>query len=471
VPTASDYAQPSHLASERRPLAELLALALPTVAQMASYTLMNFVDTWMLSRLGDIEATASGNASLLAFALISVGFGTMWVVNTLVSQAYGRGDARACGQHLWAGIWVGVGYGLLVLPAIWLARPGFDALGHEPRLAQAEATYFGIMLAFTPVRLAAAAVGQFLLAVDRPSLTLIAAVIGSVANVLANYALIWGNWGFPEMGVAGAAWGTNVGAITELAALAVFAMLPGIRRRYFVLDWRPRRDRVRTLLRVGLPSGGQMVGDVLAWALFGMWVMAAFGTQAMAASTYMMRYMSMSFLPAFGLSAGVTALVGRYIGRGEPEVARQRAWLGFKVAAAYMLACGLGFALFGRQLIGLFTDDPAIVAMGATLMLFAAAYQLFDALYIIYVGALRGAGDTFAPAVATVVLCWSMVIGLGGASAYFLPGLGIAGPWAVATVYGAVLGLFMAIRFRLGGWREIKLDGGGRGFEVEPAAR
>ncbi len=453
-----DYATPAIRA--RRPLWELLVLALPTVAQMASYNATQFTDTYMLSKLGNVEATASGNAGLLGFALISLGFGTMWVVNTLVSQAFGRGDHRACGQHLWAGVWVGVAYGLLVLPFALLSRSTFALLGHEQALAEFQATYLNIVLTFTSVRLAAAAAGQFLLATGRPGRVLLAAVVGASTNVLMNYALIWGHFGLPEMGLAGAAWAANIGSTVEFLLLAGFCLMPTVRQTYFVLDWRPRWRRVKTLLRVGLPSGGQMVADVLAWSVFGLWVMAAFGTAGMAANTFMMRYMSASFMPAFGLSAAVTALVGRNIGRGQPDVAVERARLGFVVAATFMLLCGVFFLVYGKVLIGVFTDDPEILAMGALLMKFAAAYQFFDALYIVYVGALRGAGDTLVPAIATAGLCWLFVVLIGGYIAYEQTQLGVAGPWTVATIYGVLLGLFMWLRFRAGGWRSIRLDAG-----------
>ncbi|MEM1012900.1 MAG: MATE family efflux transporter [Planctomycetota bacterium] len=445
-------------ATSRSPLAELLVLALPTVAQMASYTVIQFTDTYMLSRLGELEATAAGNASFFGFALISLGFGTMWVVNTLVSQAFGRGDNRACGEHLWAGVWLGVAYGVLLLPVCLLADEIFNLLPHESDLAKAEADYLAIVLSFTALRLVAAAAGQFLLAVDRANLTLLAAFVGAGVNVLANYVLIYGHFGFPAMGVAGAAWGANVGAGVELLVLVFCCSLPSICSTYGVCNWRPRWKRLRTLIKVGLPSGGQMLGDVTAWTAFSLWVMAPFGTQAMAANTFLMRFMSMSFLPVFGLSAGVTALVGRYIGRGQPDVACQRAALGFKLAAAFMLTCGLCFLFFGGAMIGLFTDDPEVRRMGTLLMKFAAAYQLFDALYIIYVGALRGAGDTFWPAVATAGLCWLIVVGVAGVLAYGVPELGIAGPWISASVYGVLLGLFMWLRFKAGGWRSIQLD-------------
>src|SRR4051794_26069154 len=93
-----------------RPLPELLRLAGPTVAQMASYTVMQFLDTWMLSRTNDpiTAPTAVGNSGILAFSVISLGMGVLWVVNTLVSQAFGRKDDRACGRFLWQGVWFAV---------------------------------------------------------------------------------------------------------------------------------------------------------------------------------------------------------------------------------------------------------------------------------------------------------------------------------------------------------------------------
>jgi MATE family multidrug resistance protein len=215
---------------------------------------------------------------------------------------------------------------------------------------------------------------------------------------------------------------------------------------------------MKTLLRIGLPSGAQVVADVLAWGAFMNLVMGMFGVAGMAANNFVFRYMSVSFMPAFGISTAVTALVGRYIGRRTPEIGVRRAHLGFVVASAYMLLCAVFFVVFRNQLIGLFTHDPEVRRLGATLLVFAAVYQLFDAMYIVYFGALRGAGDTFIPAIATAVLCWSMTVFGGYMVARHAPQLGPAGPWYVATAYGGILGVFMLVRFTRGSWRSIHLD-------------
>jgi MATE family multidrug resistance protein len=460
----------AELSSARRPIVELLMLAAPTVAQMASYTLMQFIDTLMLSRVGQTEATAAANSGMLAFSIISFGVGVLWVVNTLVSQAFGRGDRAACGRYLWQGVWFGLLMSVLLVPALPLAPHMFRRFGHEPEMVRQESLYIQIVLGATVFKMIGTTFWQFLLATDRPVQVMIATVTGVAVNALAAWAMLFGHLGFHRMGVVGAAWGQNVGVFVEMALLVFFATRPHIRRLYNLGDWKFRWREMKTLITVGVPSGVQITADVLAWSLFLVWVMAKFGTKAMAANTYMMRYMVLSFMPAFGISTAITALVGRYIGRGQPEVAVRRANLGFGFTAVYMVSCGIFFLLGRNVLIHLFTDDPEVLKMGATLLIFAAVYQFFDAIYITYNGALRGAGDTLVPAIATAILNWSMTVFGGYIVAVMWPQFGPEGPWTVATLYGMILGVFIYVRFRRGAWRLIHLDGAStpdrvRGFD------
>src|SRR3954468_6585244 len=138
----------TEMSPARRPLVELLLLAMPTMAQMASYTLMQFGDTWMLSRLGVREPTAAGNAGLFAFSIIGFGVGVLFCVNTLVSQHYGQKDYPSCGRYLWQGVWFGVIFGLLACLAIPFAPAIFHTMGHEDPLAGMEATFFRIAVSF-----------------------------------------------------------------------------------------------------------------------------------------------------------------------------------------------------------------------------------------------------------------------------------------------------------------------------------
>ncbi|MGD0388355.1 MAG: MATE family efflux transporter [Tepidisphaeraceae bacterium] len=455
----------------RRPLLELLALALPTVTQMASYTTMQFIDTWILSRLGNTPPTAASNSGMLAFAPLAFGMGMLVIVNTLVSQSFGRKDFVQCGQFLWQGIWLALFFGLALLPLRSLAGDIFALFHHPPEQAAMEATYFRIVLLSAGIKLAATAVGQYSLGIDRPNALLIASVIGVSINAVAAWCIVLGHLGFAAWGIAGAAWAQNLGVSCELAVLIFLTLGKNVRRKYNALDFRLRWGEMKTLIRVGVPSGLQWFSDVLAWSIFCNVVIGLLGADAMAANAFMFRYMVVSFLPAVGISAAVTALVGRYIGARRPDLAARRAHLGFAVTGVYILGCGIAFVVGREPLIRLFTADAHVVRIGASYLVFAAIYEISDALYIVYSGALRGAGDTFVPTVVMASLCWSMMVAGGYCVARFVPQAGFGGPWAVACVYGWILGVYMLRRFTGGKWRGIHLESDGIRRASPPATR
>jgi MATE family multidrug resistance protein len=444
-------------------LYQIARLACPTIAQMAAYTVMEFINTLMLSRLGSREPTAAVNAGILTYALVSLGIGTVLLVNTLVSQSFGRGNRSECGRYLWQGVWFSVFYALLLVPVGLGAGAVFRWFGHEPALVAMESVYMRVCLGGAILQILVTTMGQFLLATDRPFPVFVAAVAGVCVNILAGYTLIFGHFGLPAMGVAGAAWGRNAGVGVEVLGLAVVALGPVSVRQFGALSVRLRLREMAELLRLGLPTGVQQMADVMAWSLFANLVIAHFGTDAMAANSFVFRAFLVSFMPAVGLGAAVTALVGRSIGARDLPLASRYGHLGFFVGCIYMLACGVGFLIWRQQVIGLFTSDREIILIGARLMVFAAAFQLFDAMCIIYSSALRGAGDTLVPGVATAVLNWAVTIGGGLWVARHFPQWGPNGPWLAGLVFIASLGLFLCLRFVGGNWKSIHLQTPGSG--------
>lgn len=447
------------LETQRRPSVELILLALPMIAQFSSYVVLQFTDTYMLSLVGDVAATAAGQAGSIVWSIVAFGFGTLLLVNTLASQSYGRKDFASCGRYLWQGLWFAAMYGTLALLALPFARRFFDAFGHEPALAQLEAQYFQICLSFAAIKLFSAATSQFLTAVNRPTVVMIATFAGVGANIVANYLLIYGKFGFPQLGVAGAAWGTNVALVVELAIMWAFIARSNIGRLYNAFDARFDGEMFRTLLKVGSPAGLSTVAEVAAWSTFMVVAVGTFGTTVMSAQNYAFRFMMVSFMPAVGIGQAVTALVGRYIGRGEHDQAARRAHLGFVVVSIYMVSCGALMILFRHQLMSFFTADPKVIAIGGTILTMMALYQLFDAMYVVYHGALRGAGDTLVPAIVLAMLVWTVCVGGSFVVAHNWPQYGAIGPWGISIVYGMMLGVFLMLRFIRGGWKQIRLHG------------
>jgi MATE family multidrug resistance protein len=187
----------------------------------------------------------------------------------------------------------------------------------------------------------------------------------------------------------------------------------------------------------------------------------------MAAGWATMRYVHLSFMPAVGFSVATTALVGRFIGAGEPDRAARIARTALAMALVWMTACGAFFLLGRDELVRIFVsggDTPAetieaIVSIGGRLLVCAAVFQILDAVGIVYSGALRGAGDTLVPGVVTVLFSWFFIVFGGWVIVETLPGLESVGPWLAATAYLMALGVVMGWRFESGAWRRIRLVG------------
>jgi MATE family multidrug resistance protein len=455
----------------RSPLMELLVLAAPTVAQMASYTVMQFVDRLMLAEVSDLHATAAGTAGLTYFCVIGFGFGVLLVVNTLVSQSFGRNDLTTTGQYLWQGLWFGLAFGMLTL-LLWPIAPWlFAAMGHEPRVVALEAQYLQVCSLAGFAKLASTGMSQFLMGIQRPTIVFVAALVGVFANLFFNWLLIFGHWGFSPMGVAGAAWGTNAAVVMELLVMSLYIARPAFAARFNTGDVRLRLEQFRLMLRVGIPSGFQLICDIAAWTVFMNVIVASFGTAALSATTFAFTYMSLCFMPAVGVGAAVTALVGNYIGMKRPDLAERRGHLGFFVCAVYMVLAGLGLFLLRYRLMAVFSPDPQVQSLGATILVFVAFYQLFDAMFIVYVGALRGAGDTLVPAIVQACLVWTIVVGGGAVASKYAPHLGVSGPWTLANLFGAALGIFLLMRFRLGRWKSIDLNAAATSNVADESAR
>ena len=334
----------------------------------------------------------------------------------------------------------------------------FARMHHGPQLLAAETAFLQIIIFANPLKLIATSLGQFLIAINRPSAVLLAAASGVCVNAVLAYAMVLGHFGVPSLGVRGAAIAQVCGVGIEMTVLALIAFSPSIRVSCRLRDCRLYARELLILLRVGIPSGVQLVTEMLAWALFQSWVVAGLGQAAMAANVYLFRFMLLSFLPAIGMGSAVTALVGRHIGRKDPASALRSAHLGFAVTVAYMVGCGVLFFVFRGRLMRIFTADPVVLRIGGTLLVYAACYQVFDAMYCVYNGALRGAGDTTVPAIAMGALCWVLLVFAGQFVATRHPAWGIHGPWSMATVYGISIGLFLMIRFSRGKWQSIHLE-------------
>jgi MATE family multidrug resistance protein len=456
---------------------EVWTQAWPTVVAMLSYTLMQFVDSLMVSVLGPLEVAAQGNGGIWTWCAISFSFGVVTLVNTLVAQRVGAGRMGEIARYAWAGFWIALAFWLVVLlPFAAVIGSLFGSMGHEPALVSLETSYARVLLAGGLFTIAAKAGQNIFFGLQRPKVVTVAAIVGNVANVVANYAFIYGEAGLPQLGlpgipgapalgVTGAALGTVIGSAAEcLVPLAVFLSRRLDAELSVRAAWRPDSRAIAEILRLGWPAGLQFANEIVCWAIFMTILAGGFGSEHMSAGWAAMRFVHVSFMPAVGLSTAATSLVGRHIGEGAPDRAARSAHAAVLLGVLWMTFCGACFVLFRNELTGVFIgagtpEDAAarIRAIGAGIFVCAAVFQALDAVGIIFTGALRGAGDTLVPGVLTVVLSWTLIVGGGLALARLAPGLESLGPWIAATAYIAILGVAMAVRFERGGWRRLHL--------------
>ncbi len=436
----------------------MLSLATPLIIIHMAITGMQFVDAYIVARLGVDALAAVLPAGMAFFVVLSFGWGFFAVVNTFISQSLGKGELSGPGKYAWNAIWIAFAYGgIMLLPSWLIAEPFFSLMDHETLVQQYEVTYFRINLFGAIPNLLLLAVSNFFTGIHKTKYLLISAISGSLLNVLFTFVLVFGIWIFPEMGVAGSAWGT-VGAVS-CQCVILFALFwsKHIRETYNTLRPSFSWDIIKQLIRVGGPGGFQGMWDLFTWGVIFTWMIGTFGKVPLAANTIVLRFMHFSFMPAIALAIILTASVGKSIGEGNHEKANKQTYLIFKVIMSYMVSIGLCFFLFRDALILSFTDNPDVLVAGRYMFLFAAIFQIFDSMFITFTHALRGAGDTKWQAMVLMLLSTFILCG----GSYFMikafPELGAQGPWFACVVYVSSLGISMAIRWVRGPWRKINI--------------
>ena len=457
---------PSRLSRTWHDLREVLGISFPIIVAMASHTLMGFVDRVMLGHYGPDELAAAGAAGGVAFTVIAFVFGATNCTSTFVAQSIGRGQHEECARYTWQGMYFGLTAQVLVIPIALTAPLIFWAFGHEAELQPLECTYFRIRMSHVAATAAYAALSSFFQGIGRPGIPMVTAIVANLFNILLDYLLIFGRYGFPEMGIEGAAIATSVASYLQ-AALLLGAFLSWPMHKRFKTRTHARLDlpRLRRLLRIGTPAGLNFMLDVGSWTIFTNILIGRLGRNILAASIATGSIISLSFLPAVGINKGITVLVGKYIGRKDIPAAKRRAYAGLALAVGYMVFMGVVFVLFRASFIGLFiTKHSGLDAVGRATMLeagskmliLAAVFQAFDGLCIVCYGALRGAGDTRFPAIVCVCSAWTVLLPLGYVLTY-PAGLGYVGAWTAAAIHIAIVGIILFWRFASEAWRKIDI--------------
>jgi len=421
----------------------MFTLAMPVVMAELGWMTMGLVDSLMVGRIGPEAIGAVGIASSLFMAVCIFAMGLLLGLDTLVAHAFGAGRLDECHRWLAYGVALSLLLSIPITIVILALSSGLSSWGLDPAVLRLTQPYLDVLAWSIPPLLLYAAFRRYLqgMGVVRPVMA--ALVFANILNAIVNWILIFGRFGAPAMGVRGSAWATVVARIVMAGVLLVVIVyreqsllrsrMRAVRsiapRTVRVARSVPRLDMapMRRLLALGLPAASQVTLEVgvfaAATALAGRLAPAA-----LAAHQIAVNLASLTFMVPLGIASAGAVRVGHAVGRRDRDGAARSGWTAILFGVAFMSLAAAAFLFAPRALIGAFTDDPAVISAGVSLLFVAALFQLFDGVQAVSTGTLRGLGDTRTPMWWNLAGHWLIGLPLGYTLCFVL-GFGVIGLW------------------------------------------
>lgn len=462
-------------AQQQGSMKELLRVSLPLMVSAGSHSLMTLVDRVMLARYepaaGDPATTldiiaAVTPASMLHWTLLCIPLGTVLYANTFIAQYDGAQDPRRMMTSFFQAIWLAVFAGLMMVAFVPVAEPLFRWVGHSPAVIQEELKYFQTLCSFSVIPLVATALSCFFSGRRQTTVVMMVNVSCLLINIGLDAALIFGQWGFPALGIQGAAIAT-LGA--EFGHIVIYGILIiRILKRNtdsIAESWKPSMPELKQYVRFGLPSGVHFFVDISGFFVF-LLLVGRLNVDSLAATNIAFSINGLIFIPLLGFGTAVQTLVGHHLGARCQADAIRTTWNGVRLGFLWTGTAALFLVFFPDiSLLPFVADHDGsssvdsirnVLPLVKQLLVFVAIYSVFDALAVVFASALRGAGDSFFPMLLTLVSSWLVMV----LPAWLLvrSGQGTVNLlWMTCTAHISIMGLGMLFRFLSGHWKAIDL--------------
>jgi MATE family multidrug resistance protein len=426
-------AKSNHVSLElwRRDFRLTLHLALPLIFAEVGWMSMGIVDTIMVGRLPNsavaIGATGLGQSLYHGVAIFTGGL--LLGMDTFVAHAYGREDLDDARHSLVNGLFLAFALTPILMLAVSFWPPLMQLFGISLELVEPMRPYLRALNWGSLPLLAYFALRRYLQAVNVAHPIMFALISANIVNAFGNWVLIYGHLGFRAMGVTGSGWSTCWARIYMAGCLAI--TLLWVESKRLRPGWtgmiRIDLSRMAALLKLGAPAASQILFEIGAFSAAAA-LCAKLGPLPLAGHQIALNCAALTFMVPLGISSAAAVRVGQELGRRDPDAARRAGWSAIIIGVGFMACSGAVFVSIPKMIARLFTPDPAVIRVGAQLLLVAAAFQLFDGLQTVATGALRGAADTRTPMLANFVAYWLMGLPLGYVLCFRL-GWGALGIW------------------------------------------
>lgn len=429
-------------------LSRTLKLAWPIVIGQLSHIALGVIDSVMVGRLGADELAAVSVSVGLFSILMVFGIGVSFAISPLTAIANGEGDHRKAEAILKNGFYMALAIGTGLALLMVLLAPVLHWLNQPEAVTQLSIPYLRILgLSMLPVMIYQA-FRQFSEGLEIMYPALIIGILMIPINAFGNWLLIFGNWGFPAMGLEGAGWATTITRVLAAAAMMGFVLY---NRRFKVYEplklglYSLQKAVMTRILKLGIPGGVQYIFETSAFA-FAAVMIGWLGSKPLAAHQIAINLASISFMVAIGLSSASAIRIGHAQGKNNFVLARKIGKDSFWLSGGFMGLCGLVFIIGRFYFPSLYINDPEVINLAAQLLLVAAAFQIVDGIQAVGVGLLRGMEDVKRPTLYVMIAYWVIALPLGGLLAFQL-NFGVMGVWVALALGLTASAIMLSYRF------------------------
>lgn len=441
---------------------EFLVIAIPLILSTSSLALQEFVDRMFLAWYSPETVAAAMPAGLLHLAITGLFIGTASYTGTFVAQYYGAKTYHRIGPSVWQGFYFSLIGAVIIFSLIPLAPHIFAIFGHDLLVQKHETTFFQVLCFGSFPLIVSAAMSGFYAGLGKTWPIMFVNLFSTSVTVFLDYCLIFGNMGFPEMGIKGAGIATVSSGVCSATCFAILILSNRQSVKYNIRNgWRFDLDLFSRLIKYGLPAGIQFFIDISGFTLF-ILLVGKLGTDSLAATNIAFNINTIAFLPMIGSGIAISVLVGQYIGAKKPQLAEKSVYSSYHITFIYMATMALSFVIFPHFFADLFiseshTNNEMAVILPVTIMLlrFVAFYSFFDSASIIFSCAIRGAGDTMYVMIVSIFSIIALAFPTYIAVYWFEAGLTVC--WVIATVYISALSFVYYIRFKRGKWKNMSV--------------
>ncbi len=431
-----------------RELAATARLAGPVVGGQLTLVGMSFTDTVMAGRL---DAAALAAVAVGASVWASIGLfitGVLMILAPSVAQCEGAGERHRVAPLARQTFWVALGLAAAGILAAANLRPLLELLRVDPAIVPDASGYLEALCWGVPAWAAYMVLRNTSEGLGATRPTLYFGIVGLVANVGADWVLMYGRLGFPALGAVGCGYATAAVWWLQLAGLAVYVARgePYRDLDFFARIEPPDREAIGRIVKLGLPVGVMTLMEVSMFTMVAL-LIGTMGTVLVAGHQVTLNFAALTFMVPLGISMAISVRVGNAYGRRDPEAVRRAARVGVGLALAAQLVSATLMLSVPGVIARIYTDDPAVIAIAVELLFLAAIFQLSDGVQVSCAGILRGLNDTRVPMAITVVAYWLVGLPLGIWLGFGLD-LQARGMWMGMIAGLTAAAVLLALRYR-----------------------